>query len=273
MMARKKKGKSGNTFGLIAGAAACILLSFGIVGGYIYLRMRAGLAIPLDKASLCPVDGPRAITAVLLDVTDPISDATAADLRNEFQAIVNQVAVGGLLQVYTLTEKEGELTTTFSGCNPGNGDGVDEWTRNPRLEKDRWERGFKKPLEEISKRLRDSSAAQQSPIMAGIQRINLEAFGLPKYQALPKTLVIASDMVEHTPAYSMYRTGASYAKYRQSGADARFRTPLSRVDVRILEFQRPGLRFTDKALADFWNEWISENGGTMASFKRLQGLM
>ncbi|CDZ30979.1 Hypothetical protein NGAL_HAMBI490_58520 [Neorhizobium galegae bv. officinalis] len=259
--------------GLIIGTTVLALLSIGIVGGYAVLRMRAGEQEPLDKATLCPLSGPRAITAILLDVTDPIADATATDLRNEFQAIVDQVPTGGLVQVYLLTEKEGELAVSFSGCNPGSGKDVDEWTNNPRLAQDRWERGFQKPLEELSKRLRDGKAGQQSPIMAGIQKINLEAFGLPKYQSLPRTLVVASDMVEHTAAFSIYRTGASYPKYEQSGAQAKFRTPLNGINVRVLEFQRPGLRFSDQELGNFWNSWVSNNSGTLGSFKRLQGIL
>lgn len=272
-MARRRRRKSGNSTGMILGGIACILLTVGLLGIFFYLKGRAASEVALDKTSLCPVNGPSAITAILLDVTDPISNTTAADLRNEFQGVVERVPVGGLLQVYTLTEKEGDLSVTFSGCNPGDGQNVDAWTSNPRLAQDRWQRGFQKPLEELSKRLQDGKAGQQSPIMAGIQKINLEAFGLPKYQALPKTLIVVSDMVEHTPAYSMYRAGASYTKYEQSGAQARFRTPLGNVDVRVLEFQRPGLRFTDKELADFWDKWISQNMGSLVSFKRLQGLM
>lgn len=272
-MSRRRRRKSGSTVGLILGAIGCILLSVGIVGGYLYLKNRAADEVALDQTTLCPVDGPRSVTAVLLDVTDPISDTTAADLRNEFQALVYQVPIGGLIQVYALTEREGELAATFSGCNPGAGKDVDEWTRNPRLAQERWEKAFQEPLEEISKRLREGANGQFSPIMAGIQQINLQAFSVPKHQGIPRSLVIASDMVEHTNSFSMYKAGASYPKYEQSGAPPKFRTPLDDIEVRVLEFQRSGLKFSDEDLSGFWNRWISSNSGVLVSFKRLQGII
>lgn len=249
------------------------LLAIGMFAGFGHLLLKAESQVALDKTSLCPVDGPRSITAVLLDVTDPISDATSIDLRNEFQEAVANIPIGGLLQVYALTEEEGKLTRTFSGCNPGNGESVDQWTSNPRLAQHRWEQGFQKPLSELAGRISEGSTGRQSPIMAGIQRINLEAFGLPAYRSLPKTLIVASDMIEHTSAFSMYGDGPSFKKFEASDARNRFRTPLEGVSVRVLEFQRPGMKFSAEDLAAFWNEWVGSNAGVMTSFKRLQGVM
>lgn len=272
-MARRRKRKSGGSVSLIVLGMFVLLLCAGILGGYLFLKTKAESQVALDKTSLCPVDGPQGITAVLLDVTDPISDATAIDLRNEFQAAVANIPIGGLLQVYALTEEEGKLTRTFSGCNPGNGDSVDEWTSNPRLAQHRWEQGFQKPLSELAGRISEGSSGRQSPIMAGIQRINLEAFGLPAYRGLPKTLIVASDMIEHTPAFSMYSDGPSFKKFEASDARNKFRTPLEGVSVRVMEFQRPGMKFSAEDLAGFWNDWVGSNAGVMTSFKRLQGVM
>jgi hypothetical protein len=272
-MARRKRRNSGNSSGFIILTLLLIAISAVLLAGYVFLRVKAASQVTLDEASLCPEKGPRSVTAVMLDVTDPISTVTATDLKNEFQALVDGIPIGGLLQVYTLTEEEGHLDITFSGCNPGDGQSVDAWTNNPRLVQERWERGFQIPLENISKRLSEGNAGQQSPIMAGIQKINLEAFGSPRYVDLPKTLVIASDMIEHTSSFSMYRSGTAYSNFEDSEAKAKFRTPLNGVNVRILEFQRPDTRFSDEALAEFWNTWVRNNMGRLVSFKRMQGLL
>lgn len=272
-MARRRRKKSDSSIGLVIGGVVVSALSIVLIVTYIFLRNTAGNAVALDKESLCPVDGPKSVTAVLLDVTDPISDLTTLDLRNEFQNLVAGVPQGGLIQVYVLTDQEGKLIRTFSGCNPGDGTTVDEWTNNPRMAQERWESGFEKPLKDIANRLREGVAGEQSPIMAAIQRINVEAFGLPAHQSVPKTLLIASDMIEHTGAFSMYRDGASYQRFEGSEARQKFRSPLSGVSVRILEFQRPGLSFSDEGLADFWSQWVSSNMGELTSFKRLQGVM
>jgi hypothetical protein len=271
-MARRRRRKSGNSAGPIIASVLLGVLSLSILGGFIYLKIKAGSTPEVDKASLCPVDGPKEITAVLLDVTDSISEATALDLRNEFQAIVSAVPVGGLVQVYTLTETEGELNRTFSGCNPGSGENVDEWTSNPRIAQKRWEDGFQKPLDEIAKRLDEGAGGKQSPIMAGIQKINLEVFGAPQHRAVPKQLVVASDMIEHTAAFSMYRDGAEYDRFEKSPARDRFRTALDGTAVRILDFQRPGLDFDADQLVNFWKVWVVNNRGAAYRFTRLEGI-
>lgn len=271
-MARRRRRKSGNSAGPIIAAALLGVLSLLIVGGFIYLKVKASSNPEIDKASLCPVDGPKEITAVLLDVTDPISKATALDLRNQFQAVVAAVPVGGLVQVYTLTENEGELKRTFSGCNPGSGETVDEWTNNPTIAQKRWEDGFQKPLDEIAERLDKGEAAKQSPIMAGIQNINLEVFGTPQNREIPKHLVVASDMIEHTAAFSMYRDGVEYARFEKSPARDRFRTSLAGISFRILGFQRPDLNFGAEQLAEFWKTWVVNNNGDAYRFTRLEGI-
>jgi len=271
-MAKRKRRKSDSSGIFILFGIVFALLSVAIIAGYLVLRTQASSEAALNDENLCPVDGPNAITAILLDVTDPIADITGLDLRNEFQALISSISKGSLIQVYALTEKEGELELTFTGCNPGDGQSVSEWTNNPRIAQERWEKGFQRPLDEVSQRLQNGKSGEQSPIMAAIQRINTEAFGPPAYRSLPKTLVIASDMIEHTAAYSMYRGGPVYSKYETSPASAKFRTPLNNVSVRILEFQRPDMAFTDLDLANFWKEWIAGNSGQLASFKRLQGI-
>lgn len=271
-MARRRRKKTGGGSALfIVGGTVLSLLSMAVIGGYFYLRSTAS-TVELDKASLCPKTGAETVTVVLLDVTDPISDITAVDLRNEFQQLVASVPPRGLIQVYSLTDQEGQLILNFSGCNPGDSSTVDEWTNNPRMAQQRWEEGFETPLRAISGNLSEGQAGKQSPIMAGIQRINVEVFGLPSYQSIPKTLVVASDMIEHTSLFSMYRNGPDFAAYEQSDARQKFRSPLAGVSLRILEFQRPGLNFSDEDIAAFWGQWVSSNMGNLVSFKRLQGI-
>ncbi|NKJ34501.1 hypothetical protein [Rhizobium sp. SG570] len=271
MARRKRRSRRGGSAGLIIATVCLAVLSLGIVGAYGWLRYKASGNVAVDQASLCPVDGPKAETAILLDVTDPISDTTALDLRNQFQKIVAEVPIGGAVDIYALTEKEGELIQTFHGCNPGSGANVDEWTSNPRLAQARWEKGFQKPLADIAGKLNVGESGMQSPIMAAIQKINLEVFaGAPG--GMPKRLFVASDMIEHTTAFSNYRDGASYQKFLHSPANDRFRTSLDGVAVKILAFQRPNMKFSMEDLANFWAQWIKDNNGHFDGFVRLEGI-
>lgn len=271
-MSRNRRHKADSNLGAIIGGAVLMMATAGIGVGVWVLNKQAEAKPSLDKVTLCPLDGPKEITAILLDVTDPISDLTATDLRNQFQEIVASVPTGGLIQVYTLTENPSQLSQSFSGCNPGDASTVDNWTGNPRLVRERWEKGFQKPLEEIAGRVNEGVAGKQSPILAGIQRINVEAFGSNQYKGIPKHLIVASDLIEHTSVYSMYSTGLDYPKFQKSGAPDQFRTDFNGTSVRLLEFQRPGMKFDSFQLAEFWTRWIVSNDGTLDKFTRLEGI-
>ena len=255
----------------IIGAVAIGLASLAIIGVFGWMKYRASDRVAIDEASLCPVSGPTSQAVVLLDVTDPISETTALDLKNQFQRLVADVPIGGAIDIYALTEKEGELEQTFHGCNPGSGENADVWTSNPRLIQDRWEKGFRKPLDEVAGRLASGRAGDASPIMAAIQRINLNVFAtMPA--GTQKSLLVASDMIEHTPAFSNYRDGVNYEAFEKSPAREKFRTSLDGVSVRILAFQREGLKARPEEVAEFWNRWITANHGNFQSFVRLEGV-
>jgi len=266
---RKRRSRRGGSARLIIATVCLAVPSPGVVGAHGWLRFKAASNVPLGQASRFPGDRPKAGTALFLDVTQPIP--LSADLRNQFQKIVADVPVGGAIDIYALTEKEGELIQTFHGCNPGSGANVDEWTSNPRLAQARWEKGFQKPLTEIAGKLTAGESGRLSPIMAAIQKINLEVFANAP-AGIPKRLYIASDMLEHTPAFSNYRDGASYQKYQHSPANDRFRTSLDGVTVKILAFQRPNIKFTMEDLANFWAQWIKGNNGYFDGFVRLEGI-
>lgn len=272
-MARSRRRRRGSTGSLapVIGAVAIGLASLAIVGAFGWMKYRASGAVAVDAASLCPVTGPVSQAVMLLDITDPVSETTALDLKNQFERAVNAVPVGGAIDIYTLTEKEGRIERTFHGCNPGSGENADVWTSNPRLIQDRWERGFRRPLDEIAGRLASGKPAEASPIMAAIQRINLDVFAKMPAGA-QKTLVIASDMIEHTPAFSVYRDGLSYETFEKSPAREKFRTSLDGISVRILAFQRTGLKAGPEEVAAFWNRWITANHGYFESFVRLEGI-
>lgn len=267
---RRRRGSAGSVAPVI-GAVVIGLASLAIIGAFGWMKYRASGAVAIDKASMCPVTGPTSRAVVLLDVTDPISETTALDLKNQFQRVVAGIPIGGAIDVYTLTEKEGEIERTFHGCNPGSGESADVWTSNPRLIQDRWEKGFRKPLDEIAGKLASGRSGEASPIMAAIQRINLDVFATMP-EGAQKTLLIASDMIEHTPAFSSYRDGLDYAAFEKSPAREKFRTALDGVSFRILAFQREGVKAKPEEVALFWNHWITANRGYFESFVRLEGV-
>lgn len=270
MARRRRKSRGGPSVAAMLGISGLVVFIAAAVAVFILLKLKAGAATRLD-ADLCPVDGPQSVTAVLLDVTDPISDITKVDLKRQFQRAVAEVEPGGLIEVYALTSEEGKLKKTFRGCNPGNGEQADIWTTNPKKIQERWKRGFDDPLKEVERDIGESAAASSSPIMAGIQRIVIESLDSLASEGKAKTLYVASDMIEHTSSFSIYKSGADYAAFQKSAAQDRFRTPLDGIGVQFLFFQRD----TNKPMAelpDFWAAWVVANGGEVTGYKRLTGV-
>lgn len=177
----------------------------------------------------------------------------------------------GLIEVYLLTDIEGEPRQTFHGCNPGDGANADPWTSNPRKIQERWEEAFNKPLKQIEDGMGEGSSAKQSPIMAGVQRIVVERLSDANLDGRLKRLIIASDMMEHTQAFSMYKSGADQAAFDASPARAKFRTPLDGIEVKMVLFQREAAPIAH--LPEFWAGWITANKGELASIERLSGAM
>lgn len=273
-MAARRKRRSrgrGTSKGVIFSIAVLIAVIVLALSGYGILMMRARSA-PTLEADLCPETGASSATVVLLDVTDPIAEITKLDLKRGFQRIVDQVEQHGLIEVYFLTGVEGNLERTFHGCNPGSGDNADPWTSNPKKIQQRWENAFSKPLQNIENKMGDSSSSKQSPIMAGVQRIVLETFADPRLDDKPKRLIVASDMMEFTPAFSMYKSGADLKAFEASSARDKFRTPLDNINVSLMFFQRAGVN-SIKGLPDFWAGWITANRGQVENIERLTGTM
>lgn len=268
---KRKSRRGGSSVGAIIGIITLVVVIVGAIGIYSMLWFRAK-AEPTLEADLCPSDGATSVTAILLDVTDPISEITKLDLKQEFQRIVAGVEKHGMIEVYLLTDKEGQPEMTFHGCNPGDGSNADRWTSNPKKIQKRWEEAFSDPLKKIEGQVGESSSAKLSPIMAGIQRIVVGTFSEAQFDDRPKRLIVVSDMMENTSSFSIYKAGPDVKAFQASPARNKFRTPLDGVDVQLLFFQRESTAST-KNLPEFWATWVTSNQGNLSGIERLTGAM
>lgn len=269
---RRRRRRDSRRTGAIIGGVCLLIASALLVAGFGYLYATASSQPKLDKKTLCPLDGPVAATALLIDTTDPISPTTLIDAKNRFRKAVSEIPVGGLLEIYGLTEKPGELVEMFGGCNPGDGSTVDEWTNNPARRQLQWEEAFGKPLDDVSNRIPDGQAGSQSPIMAAIQNIKLTVFDRFAKLGISKQLIVISDMIEHTALYSQYKSGIKYETYAASPANDQYRTTLDGIDVTIWYIDRKAKPFAGRDHLEFWAEWIQRSRGNMLPSPRLEGM-
>lgn len=255
----------------LGGALAVLALAVLAAGAYVY----ATVARPptLDKASLCPVDGPHSIAVVLLDSTDEIPDVAKMEIRTLLVDIAETLPDYRLLDIRLLDPKLPGGRSIFAKCNPGDGSGLSEYTANPRLAKQRWLEGFRDPLDAALEAGFRPAPGKTSPIMETIQRIAVERFTGRAAEEVPKSLTVISDMLEHGPDYSQYTGDLTYARFKNSRAYKKVQTDLHGADVLIYYIQRKtGKPINSADHIKFWADWIHDNNGRLKQASKLQGV-
>jgi hypothetical protein len=248
------------------------VLALGVLGAGAYVYVSAARPPALDRASLCPLDGPRSITVVLLDSTDDIPDVGKHEIRTVLTDMAEAVPVYGLLELRLLDPKSAGGRPIFAKCNPGDGADLSEYTANPRLAKKRWIEGFRGPLETALESGFQPLPGKTSPIMETVQRIAVDRFTGRAAEEAPKSLVLVSDMLENAPDYSQYGGDLSYGRYKASRAYKKLQTDLHGAEVTIYYIQRAaGKPFNSAEHIRFWADWIRDNKGRFKQANKLQG--
>ena len=85
---------------MLGGTLAMLALGVLSAGAYVYTT--AERPPPLDRASLCPVDGPRSATVVLLDSTDDIPEIARREIRTMLLDRAETLPVRALLEIRLL---------------------------------------------------------------------------------------------------------------------------------------------------------------------------
>jgi hypothetical protein len=258
------------------GGILLLLLALSSGGALAYFYFSAPARPVLDSQSLCPVDGPKGITVVLVDTSDDLPETTRREVLGSLDDLITTLPPYYRLDIRVLDIAGVRSRSLFSKCNPGDGAGLSEWTDNPRLARLRWIENFRKPAAEAVKSSIASAKANNSPIMAAIQDIAIDQFSSAAGQNAKKTLLVISDMIEYTRDYSQYpRAGdLSFLRYKQSPAYLKYRTDLhgATVIIRYVTRQANGQPVVDGVKhMEFWQAWIEDNRGVFGGVKRLQG--
>jgi hypothetical protein len=270
MKSRRQRGRR-TSIAVWTAIAAFALILIALGGGFAYLLYVTNRdRVALDE-HLCPTKGPSGQVVVLVDTTDPLSTFTQKELLTRLLDVSRKSQKGERIEIRVLEPGENRTRILFDFCNPGDGSDLNEITGNPRLALQRWRDGFEKPL---SRALADSikgSEATSSPIMAALQAIAIERLTAESDRQIPTRIVVASDMMEHTEYFSIYRSGADFDAYRNTKAATRFSSDLAGASVEILYVPRVNSEVGGIALMDFWDSWITESDGHLKSALKLQG--
>ena len=249
---------------------AIVVLLVGLVSFFYVRSILSNRA--LDEQTLCPTDV-AGVTAVLIDVTDPMNTPQRQDFRNQLDGLLSKMGRYEKLVVLKVNPiGDSLLTPVITKCNPGSAADVSEVDGNPKKLERQYRDGFISPMEKAFSRLLDASGADRSPIMESIQSVALSEFQPANLNGKPKRLVVASDLLQHTDRASFYEELPDLQSFVQSQDFNRVRTNLKGVEVELWLLQRDDSTQTQpRALPDFWEQIIKEQGGEVTRTYRVSG--
>lgn len=228
--------------------------------------------VVLDPKTMCPdCEHVSSVTAILLDMSDEISEAQGLQIRNELSRQKNLIPKYGLLDLYTVTGRSDSLVhRVLRICNPGTGEGVSPVYQNPQMAEERWEHFEQKLSTELDKLL-VSPSSESSAILESIQAVALRTLGDPQWDGKPKTLIVVSDLLQNVPQYSQYEVIEPFSSFRKSAYYNKVRADLIDVKVIILYMTRPGTNQVWPKHYLFWEEYLSEQGASVEDIVPIHG--
>lgn len=215
-----------------------------------------------DPETLCDINGPSAVTVILVDATDQISDLQRTAVLNRLERISRQMTANERLEIFELSSGQVHLKSTFSKCRPTTAEETDSLTGNKRLAAQRFDKEFKPAVAKTLEELMSKPVGGQSPIMEGVQAASvsaLQATDLP--DDAPRRLVVVSDMLQNGPAGSHYGGVPDFSAYSKTPQYAKARSDLAGVEVILLYLRRDNAaQVQNLNHVDFWSRWFTSQG-------------
>ncbi|MCY4237087.1 MAG: hypothetical protein OXC93_01815 [Rhodospirillaceae bacterium] len=211
--------------------------------------------------NLCPAkSGPAAGLAVLLDLTDPLENVQIERLRGILDRRIAEAVPNTLIAVGAVHADTGARGADFALCKPESGERANEIYENPRMIAERYRKKFRLPFDKILERMLRSPKADSSPIMESLQALLVGTSGFvdAKY---PRRVIIVSDLLQHSAAFSFYRRDR-WATFVRSPNAQRLAGRLNGVVVEICRVPRPNARIKKAEVDDFWVNYFERAGAS-----------
>jgi hypothetical protein len=235
-----------------------IAVAAALAGGGVYAVQRLKLK-SFDSSTLCPAEGSKAVSLILVDKTDPLTEAERSATRGLVSAEAAAVERGNRITVRVLRQGEGTdavaLDTAADLCNPGAE--ANPLFENPKRVAARYENAFRAPLGEALESAGNTSSSQTSPIAQAI-RESLTA--IPESPGQRLKLILVSDLMEHTPEASAYAGTLSESVLRMAiplAAQER----LQGAEIRVLLLARPHYAKQQAAAIAVWRRMLKSLTG------------
>lgn len=240
------------------------------IAGVIIAAILGGNAYVKSRPKPDPEDGclktVSAKTVILLDHSEDIPEQTKGEIVSRaIQFVGTKTKVGDRVSVFTVSDlSKRNLRPLFSYCKPkSQANALIEHRR--KVEQD-FKTKFEIPLHEaLGTKI---TGAKESPIAQAIIDLSLSDY---MRSSEPSSLLIFSDMIEHTKAFSIYKCNdatAGIEEFRKSRSGAVQRPTFNDLAIYIHFVPRDNIKPAAVKCRDgFWEWFFGDNSGAAAETK------
>jgi len=245
--------------------AVLLVAAAGLAGGGFY-AIHSLKQKRFDPETLCPADGAKAVTLILIDRTDPLTAAEQTHIRSLTAEARDAAQRGDRLTIKLLRQKDGAnetvLDTVADLCNPGAD--ANPFFENPKRVAARYLNAFVGPMEAALASVKDASPAPASPIA---QALRTSVEGTAGHDGRLK-LILISDLMEHTAGASAYSGTLNEAALKRLIPPST-QSQLKGAEVRIGLLARPRQAKLQEAAIAVWRRFFEEVTGSAPRIERL----
>lgn len=268
---RRRKDRSDRMSGLALGAFG-ILLIFGLIAGNHWVRTAKQKT---DAETLCPLSGPKAVHALIIDRSDPITELQAQRVKQVVHVLKTNAEFGKRFDIYTFVSKPGQaLEPVLRICSPGKPENANELIDNPKRVRKTYEDRFSSVIDKTIDDLIKSSMRHRSPILESLRAAAQKSFGEFVAGDTPLRLTLISDLIQHSSSLSHYRVKPDFGRLKGSFLWASLRPQLKGAEVDALYLLRPEARRNGAPVQTrghqvFWEQVIAHGGGVVQKIEPL----
>lgn len=248
-----------------------IIVCVGLVVGVGVLASSLISKGKINEATLCHTGGALNVTAVLLDLTDPLSTTQQARLKTIMANEIAASSIDTMIALGVVSENSDNWGAKFAKCKPASGEDANGLYENPVIIAERYAREFTDPIRHTLDSMLSGEPESQSPIMEALQSLVSETPDFTKARGQRK-IVIVSDMLQHSDNLSFYR-GQGWDYFAQQDGEQRLAVNFSNVTVEILRIPRSGGNTPSAEITEgFWTRYFDRQGSRPPSVSFLGDL-
>ena len=208
------------------------------------------------------------VAAIVIDRTDALTAGQQEHLRGEVDQFCSSLPPNSLVCVFGIQNPDqGVLATGFCRCRPEDGLHTSAFIGNREQVRAAFQDSFATPLALGLARANPLQESPTSPILEAIHELSTVSDFADSTR--PRSLCIFSDMIQNTPALSLYQRAASEEMVRDDRVSALL-CNLRNVSVRVWQMERPrDAQLQDPALETFWEAYFLNCGVHDFQYRRM----